>query len=36
MIEKLADFGSNIECKGLEKEPNCVWEGVGGEEGNER
>lgn len=27
-MEKLSDCGSNIQCKSLEREPNCIWEGV--------
>lgn len=26
-MEKLSDYGNNVQCKGLEKEPNCVWWG---------
>lgn len=28
MMEKLSDCGSNIQCKSLEREPNCIWERV--------
>lgn len=26
-MEKLSDCGNSIQCKGLEKEPNCVGRG---------
>lgn len=28
MMEKVSDCGSNIQCKSLEREPNCIWEMV--------
>ena len=28
MMEKVSDCGSNIQCKSLEREPNCIWERV--------